>query len=432
MMRLILALMRITIRGALAVSVGLTLGWTTASVMQPTRLLAMGSDNSKPATSTKLSTKPTAGAAPLVIPPDVLRIQADASSALKQHQTWRIEATTSLKIDATGRQVDRSQKIESVVSTGGRFRHEQSGRLLVMGDGTLVVVYDMVSKTFTRSTPEPGDYPGPEARLILRDQNPLLLLALTDSMGIETLPTDSKVSTLDADVGPSIWVEEPDVRRGYSFEKTMLKQVRSDLSRLLSSQGVTGVKDATALVDYTKVEPVEAGEAGGLTGSTFVFVPPADAKDAAEAGGGELMAGDVQSLVGEALPAVTLIALDGKSVDLSDTRGRVVVLDFWASWCGPCRQSLPKLDKLLQESDAKEIVGYAINFGEEAAKAKEFVLGSGLKMPVLLDSDGKFSRSLGVNALPTTLIIGRDGLIKAVVVGADEEGVRSAVDSAMK
>jgi len=301
-----------------------------------------------------------------------------------------------------------------------------------MGDGTLVVVYDMVSKTFTRSKPEPGDYPGPEVRLILRDQNPLLLLALTGSMGIETLPTDSKVSTLDADVGPSIWVEEPDVRRGYSFEKTMLKQVRSDLSRLLSGQGVTGVKEATALVDYTKVEPVEAGEAGGLTGSTFVFVPPADAKDAAEAGGGELMAGDVQSLVGEALPAVTLIALDGKSVDLSDTRGRVVVLDFWASWCGPCRESLPKLDKLLQESDAKEIVGYAINFGEEAAKAKEFVLGSGLKMPVLLDSDGKFSRSLGVNALPTTLIIGRDGLIKAVVVGADEEGVRSAVDSAMK
>jgi thiol-disulfide isomerase/thioredoxin len=121
--------------------------------------------------------------------------------------------------------------------------------------------------------------------------------------------------------------------------------------------------------------------------------------------------------------------LDGESFELSSLRGKVVVLDFWATWCGPCMRELPSILKLRQEFAGKvEFLG--IN-DESPGVIKGFVRKHNSDMPVLMDESREVHNQYGVNAIPTLLIIGRDGVIREHFVGTrSEEMLRSAIASA--
>jgi peroxiredoxin len=128
--------------------------------------------------------------------------------------------------------------------------------------------------------------------------------------------------------------------------------------------------------------------------------------------------------------------MDDKEVALSGLKGKVVVLDMWATWCPPCRASLPHLDKLYASVKDKGVSVYAVNLQEEKADVALFIKNNGLKVPVLLDSDGAVAQAYKASAIPQTVIIGKDGKIAKVFVGFGGEEtakeMKDAVEKAMK
>ena len=105
---------------------------------------------------------------------------------------------------------------------------------------------------------------------------------------------------------------------------------------------------------------------------------------------------------GHPAPDFTLQTLDDQMLQLSDLQGQAVVLNFWASWCPPCRAEMPELDQAYQEHQDNGLVVLGINQGEQQAIAESFVQRFPLTFPVVLDQELVASRNYKVNSLPTT------------------------------
>jgi peroxiredoxin len=141
---------------------------------------------------------------------------------------------------------------------------------------------------------------------------------------------------------------------------------------------------------------------------------------------------------GDRAPDFTLKTLDGTAVRLSSLKGQVVVLDFWASWCVPCKKELPALDGLARRwKDAgKAVTVIAVGIDKERGKAEKLL--SGLKianLTVLLDPDGKTPAAYDVPTMPSSYVIDAKGIIKHVHAGysnGDERKIQSEVEALLK
>lgn len=118
-------------------------------------------------------------------------------------------------------------------------------------------------------------------------------------------------------------------------------------------------------------------------------------------------------------PAFTLNTLEGNKVNLEDFRGKVVLLNFWASWCPPCKAEMPAFEALHQAYLGQDFVILAVNttFQDDLAAAQQFVDDNHLTFPILLDQDGKTSNSYQVLAMPSSYFIDREGFIRKVIIG---------------
>ena len=105
------------------------------------------------------------------------------------------------------------------------------------------------------------------------------------------------------------------------------------------------------------------------------------------------------------MSAFSLVDTTGKVWRAADLRGRAVLLNFWASWCEPCRAEMPTLQQIADFYGAEKLLVLAINFKEPAARALQFAKTTGVSLPVLLDQDGKAAQGWGVKVFPTTLMI---------------------------
>lgn len=122
-------------------------------------------------------------------------------------------------------------------------------------------------------------------------------------------------------------------------------------------------------------------------------------------------------LVGHPAPEFTLQTLDGESLSLSDLKGQAVVLNFWASWCGPCRAEMPELERAYRENADGGLVVLGVNQGEQQAIAADFARQFDLTFPIVLDQRLLVSNAYQSNSLPTTFFIDRDGIIREHVIG---------------
>jgi cytochrome c biogenesis protein CcmG, thiol:disulfide interchange protein DsbE len=124
-------------------------------------------------------------------------------------------------------------------------------------------------------------------------------------------------------------------------------------------------------------------------------------------------------LLGKAVD-VTAVDLEGREVRVSRTGAKVAVVDFWATWCAPCREQLPFLQRLADEYRAAGVEVYAIALDEERSAVEEFLVETPVRFPVLWDEGrGKLAEGLGVTRLPTTLLLDREGVVRAVHLGFD-------------
>jgi len=108
-------------------------------------------------------------------------------------------------------------------------------------------------------------------------------------------------------------------------------------------------------------------------------------------------------------PDFTLKSKGGENVRLEDMRGQVVMLNFWASWCGPCRQEMPLMEEIYQKYEKFGFTILAVNVDEDSADADRFLDAVPVTFPILYDNESRISELYDVDAMPTTVMIDRDG-----------------------
>ena len=109
---------------------------------------------------------------------------------------------------------------------------------------------------------------------------------------------------------------------------------------------------------------------------------------------------------------------DGESLALSDLRGKVVFLNFWATWCGPCRYEMPSMEALYNRLKDRGLEIVAVNCMEGEPLVSRFMRDYNLSFPAVLDLDGSVSTIYGINAIPTTFLLNRDGDVVLRLVGS--------------
>ena len=116
-------------------------------------------------------------------------------------------------------------------------------------------------------------------------------------------------------------------------------------------------------------------------------------------------------------PPLELPGYDGPAWSLRSARGSVVVLNFWAAWCEPCRTEMPSLDLLAERHKNDGLIVVAVNFQETDTAIRRFMEQTPVALPIVRDRDGAASRAWGVRVVPTTVLVGRDGAARWSVVG---------------
>jgi cytochrome c biogenesis protein CcmG/thiol:disulfide interchange protein DsbE len=118
-------------------------------------------------------------------------------------------------------------------------------------------------------------------------------------------------------------------------------------------------------------------------------------------------------------PDFALETSEGETIRLLELRGRPVILNIWASWCGPCRAEMPALERVYQayQEQGLEIVGLNSTAQDDRQQAQAFAAEQGLTFPILFDPDGAATRRYAVRALPTTFFIDAQGIIQEVITG---------------
>ena len=132
-----------------------------------------------------------------------------------------------------------------------------------------------------------------------------------------------------------------------------------------------------------------------------------------------------------AAPDFTLRTMDGPNLRLQEQRGRVVLVNFWATWCGPCRQEMPHLNRLYEKYRASGFMLLGVNVDDDSRKAADLATKLGLKFPVLLDSDKKVSRTYDMSTMPATVVIDRNGRVRYIHRGY-RDGYEATYDAQIR
>ena len=128
-------------------------------------------------------------------------------------------------------------------------------------------------------------------------------------------------------------------------------------------------------------------------------------------------------------PALQLARLRGGTLDLADLRGRVVLVNFWATWCPPCVEEIPSLQRLYRRLQPQGLEILAVDVGESVETMEAFLKDKPVGFPVLMDTDGAALRRWGVYAFPTTLVLDREHRIRYAVFGAFDWDSQEVVDA---
>jgi peroxiredoxin len=120
---------------------------------------------------------------------------------------------------------------------------------------------------------------------------------------------------------------------------------------------------------------------------------------------------------GGATPALALNDVQGAVHDLAQYRGQVVLINFWATWCEPCREEMPSMQRLRERLSGKGFTVLAVNVDEPEARVRRFVTENRLDLPVLVDRNKNITRAWGVRVMPSSFLVGPDGRIRYRVVG---------------
>ncbi|REK08929.1 MAG: DUF2092 domain-containing protein [Planctomycetota bacterium] len=154
----------------------------------------------------------------------------------------------------------------------------------------------------------------------------------------------------------------------------------------------------------------------------FAFKAPENATEVGSLleifGRGPAAEPEPHALLGKPAPPIELELLDGGTLDLASFKGKnIVILDFWATWCGPCLQAMPIIDAVAEKYADKGVKLFAVNLQEGPDEIKPFLEDAELEVPVALDTEGTVAQAYLAEAIPQTVIVGKDGTVQVVTIG---------------
>jgi thiol-disulfide isomerase/thioredoxin/outer membrane lipoprotein-sorting protein len=381
--------------------------------------------------------------------PPTAHVSADARALLDKIRdsygkltTLDLAGSSSIRLDAGGQKRNDTSAFTAAFRAPNKFRHEMKDDVTIVSTGDKlytflarknVYVTDAAPKSRADGLPD-------EVVSLLMDQDPSLALALSPnasdlltsgaldvSLGEETKLNGASYPTL------KIVQDDEDQTVLIDPRTNLIRRVQHDITRSIKRQGVPNVNVALVTLDYA----LPSGAAKPPTVS-FDWTPPADAKPYAPPPPEGIAAADAQ-LAGKPAPAFTLKGLDGKSVSLSDLKGNVVVIDFWATWCPLCRVGLPHIDNVAKARAGENIKFLAIDEPpEEAAQVQTFLQQTKLSLPILADydGDGSVGEKYLLHEMPETVVIDKNGMVRKVFTlpsfPDEEKALNDEIDAALR
>jgi thiol-disulfide isomerase/thioredoxin len=261
-----------------------------------------------------------------------------------------------------------------------------------------------------------------ETREIPRDRIAQIIWLHADELtGAKAVPAPAKSSQ----VTRTQTLRRPDNRLTFVAQK-MEKGTLSGTSDVLGP-----VKADLADVDELLFGSFIEESASKLTYQRWKLHNAVEPKFAQEGATAERVTGTESPLVGQPAFAFKLDLLDGKQYHLANRKGRLVVIDFWATWCGPCMQSMPLIDGVVREFAGQNVDLVAVNLEEQPEQIKSMLERHKLKIDVAMDRDGVVAAKYGVTAIPQTVLIDRAGKVARLFVGGGQ-GTADALRKALQ
>lgn len=409
-------------RSSIAVLASALMVAAAAPLTQPARA------QEKPQTpATRPTTGPAAAAdagGAATISPEARTVVQQVQNAYTKLTALELAGTITSISDVAGESETLSQRFTGAFQAPNKFRHEFEDALVLGSTGEKLFIHNKPDKSYLLADPPDADATAqdmpPQVLGILHAQNPSLLLAMEDEplkefasgqRSVEKIPDvtidGTKYTALRIEAGGG---DHAEVTMLIDPRTHLIRRITADLAPALTQAGQPDVKRADFVIDYTRSNPNPQ-----FGNDRFAWSPPEGAQNIAEARPAAQQASGA-ALVGQPAPPFKLDTLDGESVSLSDFKGQIVLLDFWASWCPPCVESLPHLGRMYgQKQDDVKVL--AVNLQEDKEQVRTFAAAQGIDVPILLDTQGEVARKYNVSGIPQTVLIGKDGTVKEVFVG---------------
>ncbi|MBI1355599.1 MAG: redoxin domain-containing protein [Acidobacteria bacterium] len=359
------------------------------------------------------------------LPEDAEALLHKAAGAYRSADTWHFVASERTVTEAGDQRKETETLVLTARGEGGRTRVEFDDRAsagVAVNDGRASWVYLPRQNRYAKLPPKGSEEPAQEGapalnsealvrrfpdRYKLADERVVNARILrNEQVGLQSGEADCTV--VEVQYNPPPGMREGSIERTFWIARDTGLIVRERSLASMAQPGQPGQKvRVTQEIDFQM-----ALVNGGFDSGLFEFAPPPGAQRV------ESLRPDAEptETIDAVAPDFTLQDLGGGSVQLSSLRGKVVLLDFWASWCGPCRYDMPIVEQLHKERAADGLAVYGVN-AEAAERARAYLAGNALSFPTLVDRGMEVAGLYRVRAIPTFVVIDRQGRVSAYLRG---------------
>ena len=359
-------------------------------------------------------------------PPDGKTLLQESGDALRSAQSYILEQAVVVEISG-GLRSRLEMPVKLAAANPDKLRIESNGPVgstLIVSDGENTWMYlgplKQYTKTPAASSPDAlmkSINPGiSEMVAEYRSKDPYLSVKVT---GEESLEMDGRhfdcfvvEAALDNIKMPGAMMLTGGVMKMWIDKKTKLT-LRQTASATMQGGSLRAPAEMNQTVNMLSMKLNEP-----VPDSMFQFTPPEGAKEVKEFQGPVKA---VPDLAGKPAPGFKLSSMDGQEFSLSALRGKVVLIDFWASWCAPCRKDMPALEKIYADFGGRGLVMIGMDAGEDHDTVSKFLQQTELSYPIVLAGEMNVLESYSVTAFPTLVLIDRDGNIALYHVGSGSE-----------
>ncbi|HUB80207.1 MAG TPA: redoxin domain-containing protein [Bryobacteraceae bacterium] len=367
--------------------------------------------------------------------PDGQTLTKQAEAILAKLHSIDYKEETTMETVIGGQSMKMNTEVSSAMVSPGKSRMETKAQgltMVIVSDGDTTWMYSSMGNEYTKKSIAMGTQAIVES-MGMNDFMPNMadMHITSKTTGEETVPIDGQKHdcwVVHSDIGA---LELPPAARGAKIsggtvtmwiDKKLGIDLQSDTSMKLSVPG--GPPMEVRVKSVKKDLHIDAP----IPDSTFAFTPPEGAKEVDKLSlFGSL--GMVPDLAGKPAPDFTLKTVDGKPYGLSSLKSRPVLLDFWATWCGPCRKAMPSVEKIYREFKDRGLVVLGVDAGEEHDVVAGFLKKTPLAYPAVLSGESTVLKDYQVKGYPSFVLIGPDGKIAGYEVGfSGEESLRGMLE----